>query len=451
MPCRPRDEGAVMVYQPRTLLKVLVDQRKWPYATFERKFTATADQVIGKGARNPTVSESQFRRWTAGRIKGLPGPDACQVLEAMFGVEPAALFAPPPSQDPDIPAFNLEDELAMTAHDAQNDAGATAAESISDTTVDQLRDDIAALARDYNARPAYDVFREARMLREQAESLRERTQVPAQQQELLILGGQACALLSQTCFDLGSLDNSIRLARSAALYGESARFEPLRAFASGTLACIGYFRSSPAQAVRHIQQAQAFAGIGDVGQRRLRAIEARAYAHLGNSTAAQHALRESQVSPRGVTDDLHDGVGGEFGFTDERLAMSNGSTALLIGDAAQAEACAQHALTLISTRPAGRRSAPVIGGAAANMALIRLVAGDLDAAAEALETLWSVPRDQRVTGLLARTAQLRRALTHERFHGSPLAADLGERIEDFVQQSAQRQLGTGAETLALEA
>ncbi|MEW2165069.1 DNA-binding protein [Streptomyces sp. NPDC007084] len=326
----------------------------------------------------------------------------------------------------------------------------SAAASISDTTLDQLRDDAAALARTYNNRPAYDVFRVARALREQAEQQRDRTQVPSQRQELLIVAGQACALLSAACFDLGSLDAGVRLARAAALYGESARFEPLRAFAGGTLAYIAYFTGLPAQGVRHAQRAQLLPGVGDVGLRRLRAIEARAFAHLGDRASARRALRASQTEPTGALDDLHDGVGGEFGFTPERLAMSNGSTALLLGDGEQAEASARQALALVTERPESRRSAPVFGGAAANLAMARLLNGDLDGAADVLETVWTIPPDQRVTGLLARAADVRRALAHEHFQGSPLARELGERVEDFIRLSTQRQLGALRGPLALE-
>ncbi|MGW5736265.1 MULTISPECIES: hypothetical protein [Streptomyces] len=84
-------------------------------------------------------------------------------------------------------------------------------------------------ARDYSSMAPFDVFKRARELREQAEATRESTQVPEQQHELLIAAGQACALLATAAFDLGSLDGAKRLARSAALYGETARLAPLRA------------------------------------------------------------------------------------------------------------------------------------------------------------------------------------------------------------------------------
>lgn len=424
---------------PRTVLKGLVEQRRWTYRDFREYFEAAGQRI---GVRNLTVSEAQFRRWTSGKIQGLPAAEACRVLEGMFGIDAEHLFKAP-SPDALAPAYNLEAEIDMTARDAQNEAGSAASASISDTAVEQLRDDVHRLARRYAALPPLEVLRAARSLREEIEQHRDRTQVPIQQQELLILAGQACAILATAAFDLGSLDSATRLARSAALYGETARFEPLRAYAGGTLAYIAYFSGRPAEAAQYARRAAMLPGLGDIARRRLAAIEARAYGHLGDTVAAQRALTISTEVGDGILDDLHDGVGGEFGFSDERLAMSNGSTCLLLGDGRQAEAAAQRALELVTSRPAATRSLPVVGGAAADLAAARLMRGDLDGAAHALTKVWEVPSEQRATGLLARARQVRRSLTDPRFREAPLAAEVGERLEHFTR-SAQHQLGSSS-------
>ncbi len=253
---------------PTTLLKVLIQQRHWAYRDFLEHFENIAQRL---NVRNLTVSEAQFRRWTAGKLRGLPSTDARRVLEEMFGVAAVQLFQAPSPETP-APAHNLEAEINMTARDAHNEAGEAASASISDTTVDQLRDDVHALAHHYHVLPPCEVLRTARGLREAIEQQRDRTQVPIQQQELLILAGQACAILSTAAFDLGSLDNATRLARSAALYGETARFEPLRAFAGGTLAYIAYFSGRPAESAQLARRAAMFPGLGDVARRRLAAI-----------------------------------------------------------------------------------------------------------------------------------------------------------------------------------
>ncbi|MGW2027882.1 DNA-binding protein [Streptomyces decoyicus] len=431
----------------QTLLKVLVDQRRWRYVDFERHFRQSAAGILTGSAKKLTVSESQFRRWTSGRVQTLPGAEACKVLEHMFGVDSASLFGPPPSALP-APAFNLEDEIAMTARDAQSEASATAAESISDTTLDQLREDVTTLAREYSSKPAFDVWRRAKRLREQAESERDRTQVPVQKQELLILAGQACALLATAAFDLGSLDSARRLSRAAALYGETARFDPLQAFAGGTLAYVAYYQGQPAEGARHARRAQAFTGLGDVARRRLAAIEARALGYVGDAPSARRALDVTRQDGSGLTDDLHDAVGGEFGFSAERLAMSNASTCLLIGDAEGAEAAAKQSLEFAAARPAAGRAVKVVGGAAADLAMARLLRGDLDGAIAAMMPVWDIPRGQRSPGILARTTRVRRALAAAPYRAAPQAIEVAERIEDFTRVSDTHLLGPGAGPLA---
>jgi hypothetical protein len=474
---------------PRTLLKVLIDQRHWRYVDFVRIYERTARDLAAQTGRTAlrglTVSEAQYRRWTAGKVATLPGADACSVRERIFGVGPEALFAAPgagadhyrhphphPAADggsaalsgnPGRPPFpgrpalctstppDLESDLAMTSRDAAEQAGAIAALVVSDLSVDQLRDDVSALARTYNRLSPFDVYREAKVFRHQAETMRERTRVPVQQSELLVLAGQSCALLGTAAFDLGAMDDAIRLFRSAALYAETARFDPLRAFAGGSLATCAYFTGRPAEALRLVRAAQTFGGLGDIARSRLYAIEARSHGHLGSVERAQRALRasleagEAVGSPNAGRDELHDDVGGEFGFTAERLAMSGGTTCLLIGDGSGAEQAAIHALDLVESRPLALQSPPVFAKAAADLAHARLLRGHLEGAAEAMETVWQLPRDHRVTGVLERTGQVRSALTSASFRQSPLAAELGERIEEFGSFAAPPdRLGIGA-------
>lgn len=178
-----------------------------------------------------------------------------------------------------------------------------------------------------------------------------------------------------------------------------------------------------------------------MGRRRLASIEARAHGHRGDTTAAQRALRIAIEDTADSRDALHDDVGGEFGFSPERTAMSTGSTCLLIGEGDQAERAARQALELVSGQPPQHRSVTIAGKASADLATARLQNGDLDGALEALEGLRDIPTEQRVTGLLVRADLVRRTLTSPRFRATSQARELQERIEDFARMSAQRQLG----------
>src|SRR5690349_4047243 len=84
-----------------TLLKVLVRQRGWTFDSFRRAYEQAArDLAARSGERIATASveEQTFRRWTSGRVKGLPNQPAPQILEHMFGCPAYLLLGPPPGE-----------------------------------------------------------------------------------------------------------------------------------------------------------------------------------------------------------------------------------------------------------------------------------------------------------------------------------------------------------------
>ncbi|MFD4509818.1 DNA-binding protein [Streptomyces sp. NPDC058457] len=360
------------------------------------------------------------------------------------------LFGPPPKTDPQAPAKDLEERVRMTAEEALGGADATASASISDNTIDELRDQVGAVARRYHLIPPAEAYESVDRLRLAIERQRDRTQVPVQQQQLMILNGQAAALLAVAAFDLGYFPSARSLARTAAVFGEATRFTPLQAFADGTLAYIAYHTGDATEAVAKSARALSYGGLGDMAHRRHHAIKARAHAHLGDVAAARQAILLSSQEGPGIRDDLHDGVGGEFAFSLERLAMSTSTTALVIGDAAQAEADARRALELIAQRPSEEQSAHVRAGAAADLAHARLITGDVDGAAEALQLVWEVPVEKRQTGIVVRTARIGRHLNRPEYHGSPVPKELRERIEDFNRVSPPHRIGPHIGLLAIE-
>ncbi|MFC7830725.1 DNA-binding protein [Streptomyces sp. NPDC057375] len=436
--------------EPRTLLAKLCDRDKLTYRRFDKRFNETCVRLFGNSPTNPTCGETQFRRWTGGKLTGLPGPETCHVLEAMWpGHTAAQLFAAPPAEDPQVPAFDLEERVQMTAREAHDGADATAAASISDNTIDELRDQVVSLARRYHSLTAARAHETADSLRRDIERHRDRTQVPFQQQTLMILNGQTTALLAVAAFDLGYFPSARTLARTTAVYGESTRFAPLQAYADGTLAYIAYHSGESAEALSKARRALSYGGLGDVARRRLNAIAARAYAHLGDIESARRTIRLSEDHGQDRRDELHDEVGGEFGFSEERLAMSNSTTALLMGDAEQAEAEAGRAIALLGQRARDERSPHVLAGAAADLAYARLLSDNVEGAAEALAPLWDVPAEQRKTGVVVRTARIGRHLARPQYHGSTFPSQLREQVEEFTRVSPPYRLGPSAALLAI--
>ncbi len=82
-----------MAAQP-VALRALLRQRHWKYATFCGEYDKAAKK-IDPALTGTWPSRAQFHRWINGELRGLPYPDACRVLEALFpGWTVEALFGP---------------------------------------------------------------------------------------------------------------------------------------------------------------------------------------------------------------------------------------------------------------------------------------------------------------------------------------------------------------------
>ncbi len=109
----------------QTLLKELVRERHWRYETFRAQYEKAGVRV---GADGTAPSQAQYYRWIAGQLKGgLPYPDACRVLEAMFEPWKAAeLFGPRPARAEARPYGDSDQEWhpgAWAAYLASPEAG----------------------------------------------------------------------------------------------------------------------------------------------------------------------------------------------------------------------------------------------------------------------------------------------------------------------------------------
>jgi transcriptional regulator with XRE-family HTH domain len=84
-------------YRP-TLLRALIAERHWQrFQTFEAQFRRAARELAEREGEPDlaklTVSSRQWERWYAGNVKTEPYPDACRVLEHMFGYPVQQLLA----------------------------------------------------------------------------------------------------------------------------------------------------------------------------------------------------------------------------------------------------------------------------------------------------------------------------------------------------------------------
>lgn len=97
-PARPAHRVSEAEQSRPTVLRALIAQRHWQrFQTFEAQFRHAARE-LAKRDHDPdlaklTVSSRQWERWYAGNVKTEPHPDACRVLEHMFGYPIQQLLA----------------------------------------------------------------------------------------------------------------------------------------------------------------------------------------------------------------------------------------------------------------------------------------------------------------------------------------------------------------------
>lgn len=449
---------------PPILLRALLEQQHLrPHDRFLLRYESAARQVAGELADptllHSTVSPRQYERWLQGTLRKLPHPDHCRVLEAMFGIPASALFAAAPGPErpntdsalpagsaafasgPDgVPAFNLDEEISMTAHESSEHAGMAASTSIDDTTIEQLHADAAKAARNYATESALRSYLEAKRIRNLAMGLLERTTRPAQLNDLYLIAGEACALLATAMFDLGYHDEAEEQSRAAFMYGTHIGHPSLRTWARGTQALIAYWSGRPQAALEPAAQALALAPAGTPTVR-IQAIRARAYSYLNNgqqAAVAAHAAR-AELEAGHAPNDLHDVIGGEFSFSAGRLARCLGSAYVQLEQADPAVAEAEAALEFYRAPPERKRWPKVEAEAVIDLACAYLLLGDVGSADEVLEDVFDLEIGHRIQGVTQRLLHVRRVLVRPQLVQIRAAGELGERIEDFVVTAPQPQ------------
>ena len=308
------------------------------------------------------------------------------------------------------------------------DAGAWA---VSDTTIEQLRDDATRIARSFTRLTPAVAVSETLRLRNLAAGLLERTRRPRQQHELYLVVAQAAALLASESVDLGLWPSAMDYARAAYTYGEVIGHDGVRAYTRGMQATIAYWTGRPSEAIEYAEAAVALAPAG-VARVRALSVLARAWSHRGAADEVQRAITAAEDARAADGRDLlHDIVGGEFGYTAAQQARSASTAWLQVGRAEPAIAAAATALELASSQPADPWST-VPAEARVDLATCQLLAGQLDNARETLAPLWGMPPDWRRVGLVGRLHRVRRVLSEPQWRAVPKARRMAELASGFV-------------------
>jgi hypothetical protein len=343
--------------------------------------------------------------------------------------------------------IDVGDVVMAAADESAEHAAADAGRRVPQASVEQVLSEVVRLAGRYSSVPPLDFLAETREVRDQAYRLTRRTFRPGQMADLQVAAGAACGLMAVASFDLAAWTAAIEQAHAAFVYAELADHRGLQAWAAGFQGLISYWNGRPHEAVQAIGSGLDVAPEG-TARARLHSISARAWAHLGARDQAREALaaadRERDRIGDSGTEELHDEIGGEFGWGPARQAMCSASALLLIGDADAASMRATEAIRLHGSDQTGSL---VDMTARVDLAHAELVRGQLDAAEDALRPVWLLAPPHRRYSLVRRLEGVAEALAGPQYLNAREAVALAGQIRAFAAQSAPGMLPAGPRTL----
>ncbi len=340
-----------------------------------------------------------------------------------------------PSQRP--APVDIENLIMAVAGESADYASSEDGRSVAPLSVVHLTAELQRLARSYSAMPPLEFLGQARKLRDESRRLSERTRKPVQLADLHLVTGGACGLLAMASWDLGAWSAAIEQAHAAGIFGEIVGHRGLQAWAAGCEGLIVFWRGRPREAADVVASALELAPRG-TARARLHCIAARAWAYLGAVDRVRSELaaadRAQDEAGDAYPEELHDEIGGEYGWDKARHAMCAATALLIAGDPVGAAVRAREAIGL---HAAGHAFSDLVSAKArADLACVELSGGALDAAEDALNPVWGVAPGFRRYPLVGRLESASAALGEPRYARSRPAADLVERIRVFSAESA---------------
>jgi transcriptional regulator with XRE-family HTH domain len=376
------------------------------------------------------ITPGQFGTTPQNPVAVIPGPPGPRTLST-----PTIAYRGTYTSEPDY--STVEREVLMTAHESSDHAEEAGHPGLGDATIEQLRADVARLARIFDTGEPLAVFLEMRRVRDRIHRLLDRRLWPREQTDLYFLLGCLNGLMGATADCLGYPDAAEELIRAGWAYATAIDHQPLQGQLRQELAVImygrGWFEESRDLAVSGLTYLSA----GPEGAN-LHLKHAQAAARLGDAESARQAVHEAhEARERDYRDDLLE-MGGEYVISEAtHYAMAGGVLTAIAGAEREAAEELERAIGFYDEGPSQGEGHWFAGKplASINLAVVRLRSGALDAAEAALEPAFSLPAAQRITQVTTRLTALREELAAPIFRGSAQARALGERIEEFSRET----------------
>jgi hypothetical protein len=271
---------------------------------------------------------------------------------------------------------------------------------------------------------------------DRAFTLLEGRQRPDQTRDLYLLAGVTSGLMAKASHDLGASHDALTQARAAYACADNAGHDGLRAWTRGLQTLITYWAGRFTESVRYAdlgaEAAERSRGTAAVW---LASGRARALAALNRMDEAHAAINRAMAARDLVQPDELDELGGLCTFGRPRQ-LYYAADALAWGGEAEAnetERTATEALDLYEAAPPAERAFGDESGARCDLAVARILRGQIDGAAEALAPVLQLPSAQRIHGIVTSVDHVRRTLQGIE-QASPVVVDLRGAIENFTTE-----------------
>lgn len=360
-------------YEP-TLLRVLVIERHWQkYTTFERQFRRAAWKLAEEQGepelRRATVSPRQFERWYAGTVKTEPYPDACRILEYMFGysikqllgpatatktrdkavaesddmdvvdsssaIEPTAssLLFPPSDGASEIVEGNLEEAISALRH-SMNESFDT---SVPQHTVENWHYVADSYGRAYRITPPFRLLIDISKDLAELHALTNRRLPGEQYRALCHAAARMAGLLATTLINLDNYREARLWFHTATRAAEKSEDNAVQAWVLVRQAVSALYWGDPWGSVELVHRAEQLARNSScIAAAWAPAVRARALAQIGDAEAARTALHKAEAAYTHLEARPHEQYA--YGYTAAQLHFYRSNTLTILGDKAAYEA-----------------------------------------------------------------------------------------------------------------
>jgi DNA-binding Xre family transcriptional regulator len=413
---------------PPTLLRTLITERHWQrFPTFEAQFRRAARELAERDGdpdlAKLTVSSRQWERWYSGNVRTEPYPDACRVLEHLFGYPVQQLLASAGQQiDSDRSGVHSQDIRELLAWVANTNT--------TDDAIEQIAHVAGYLAEAHSRMPQRAVLAGVMQAHQKTgDLLRSGKQRLRQTRELLRIDAE---LLAYACVLLGNLGHDLK----ADEYGTAALILAQEAGCDEAIAWSAQAKTARWQH-KYVESAEAARRGFEVSalspvKVELAYREANAIALFGDTSRARQALQRAQKAAGALPANRGSPMS-VWSFPVGRQAIFELSVAIYTGDpdgALRAGAMADAAWA------SGEPKVP------ANWAQIRagssiacLMKGSLDEAAYHVAPVLELPRELRISTVTGYLRKVEELLAESRFAKSATAAGLALQIRDFISSA----------------